>query len=251
MIEIRNVWKRYGEKVVLEKLSLQVEQNEFVTIVGSSGCGKTTFLRMLLGEVEPSEGSISLDNIVLATEPNASRGVVFQRYSVYPHLTVLENVVLGLDFGTSRLVGRSFGKKRKRHAELARSMLVRVGLERSLHSYPTELSGGMQQRLALAQTLVTEPKILLLDEPFGALDPGYRMDMHELVLGLHQELSLTVFMTTHDISEGFNLGSRLLVFDKTRLDPHEPDLFGATITLDLPLNETRNGDALSEHRQAS
>ena len=93
----------------------------------------------------------------------------------------------------------------------------------------------MQQRLALAQTLITAPRILLLDEPFGALDPGIRADMHELVSGLHEELGLTVFMVTHDIAEGFKLGTRLLVFDKPRVDPHQPDYYGATITFDLPV----------------
>ena len=116
-------------------------------------------------------------------------------------------------------------------------MLDRVGLGSAADNYPSELSGGMQQRLALAQTLITEPRILLLDEPFGALDPGIRADMHELVGQLHRDLDLTVFMITHDISEGFALGSRLLVFDKPRVDPHEPDLYGATITFDLPVGE--------------
>ena len=109
-----------------------------------------------------------------------------------------------------------------------------MGLSAEANAWPSELSGGMQQRLALAQTLVAEPGVLLLDEPFGALDPGIRQDMHELVLKLHRELSLTVFMVTHDIAEGFKLGTRLLVFDKPRIDPHEPDLYGASITYDLP-----------------
>ena len=97
----------------------------------------------------------------------------------------------------------------------------------------------MQQRLALAQTLVTAPRILLLDEPFGALDPGIRADMHDLVARLHEQLALTVFMVTHDIAEGFKLGTRLLVLDKPRIDPHEPDAYGATITFDLPVANDR------------
>lgn len=244
MIEVRNVWKRYSGKTVLENVRLRVEKNEFVTIVGASGCGKTTFLRMLLGEVEPCEGTIRIDGAPLVPEPRADRGVVFQRYSVFPHLTVLGNVLLGLDLGDAPWLGRTFGRRRVRNVARAREMLARVGLERSAHSYPSELSGGMQQRLALAQTLITEPRILLLDEPFGALDPGIRSDMHELVRELHRELDLTVFMITHDIAEGFSLGSRLLVFDKPRIDPHEPDLYGATITFDLPVGHRRRADSI-------
>ena len=247
MIEVRNVWKRYPGKTVLENVRLRVEPNEFVTIVGASGCGKTTFLRMLLGEVEPCEGVIEIDGVPLVPEPRADRGVVFQRYSVFPHLTVLGNVLLGLDLGMSRLFGRTFGSRRARNLARAQEMLERVGLLSSAGNYPSELSGGMQQRLALAQTLIMEPRILLLDEPFGALDPGIRSDMHELVRELHRELDLTVFMITHDIAEGFSLGSRLLVFDKPRIDPHEPDLYGATITFDLPVGERRKVDSIVDH----
>ncbi len=244
MIEIRNVWKRYLDKTVLEKVSLHVKKNEFVTIVGASGCGKTTFLRMLLGEVEPSEGSLVVDGEPLTPEPSVDRGVVFQRYSVFPHLTVLENVLVGLELSHARWLGRTFGRRRAQNEERAREMLAKVSLERTADSYPSELSGGMQQRLALAQTLVVAPRILLLDEPFGALDPGYRSDMHELLLDLFAELDLTVFMITHDIAEGFSLGSRLLVFDKPRVDPHNPDLYGATITFDLPVGHHRRLDSI-------
>lgn len=247
VIEIRNVWKRYLDKTVLEKVSLNVEKNEFVTVVGASGCGKTTFLRMLLGEVEPCEGSIRIDGERLIPEPAADRGVVFQRYSVFPHLTVLENVLLGLELTDSRWLGRTFGRQRARNVKRAREMLERVSLERTADNYPSELSGGMQQRLALAQTLVNAPRILLLDEPFGALDPGYRSDMHELLLDLFGELDLTVFMITHDIAEGFSLGSRLLVFDKPRVDPHNPDLYGATITFDLPVGHHRRLDSIMDN----
>ena len=226
---------------------------EFVTIVGASGCGKTTFLRLLLGEIAPCEGSIELAGEPLAAEPDANRGVVFQRYSVFPHLTVLGNVLLGLELRASRVLGRTFGAKRAENVAKAEQMLARVGLLSSARAYASALSGGMQQRLALAQTLVTEPRILLLDEPFGALDPGIRADMHQLVKELHADLKLTVFMVTHDIGEGFKLGTRLLVFDKPRVDPHEPDLYGATITFDLPVAREKPakaspGEARLEHR---
>ena len=246
LINVRNVWKRYRasgadgvDKVVLENIHLKVREGEFVTIVGASGCGKTTFLRLLLGDVAPCEGAIELAGEPLAAEPDANRGVVFQRYSVFPHLTALGNVLLGLELRDSRFLGRTFGAKRVRNVEQAERMLDRVGLLSSAHAYAAALSGGMQQRLALAQTLVTAPRILLLDEPFGALDPGIRADMHDLVARLHEQLALTVFMVTHDIAEGFKLGTRLLVLDKPRIDPHEPDAYGATITFDLPVANDR------------
>ena len=238
-IEVSNLWKSYPGKTVIENVSLKVDRGEFITIVGASGCGKSTFLRMLLGEIKADQGTISLEDAELKPEPSGERGIVFQRYSVFPHLRVLENVALGLEFNGSRWLGRTFGKSRKRNLEVASEMLARVGLSSSQHSFPSELSGGMQQRLALAQTLVTQPRVLLLDEPFGALDPGIRSDMHELIGQLHSDLNLTVFMVTHDMSEGFGLGTRLLVFDKPRVDPHEPDLYGATITFDLPVGEKK------------
>ena len=234
-IAVRNLWKEYGDQVVLERLNLEVQPGEFCTIVGASGCGKTTFLRLLLGEEAPTRGRILLDGEPLPAEPGPDRGIVFQRYSVFPHLTVLHNVLLGLELRAAPLTGRLFGAARREARERARQMLEAVGLGRALDKYPTELSGGMQQRLALAQSLVMHPRILLLDEPFGALDPGIRADMHELVGRLWRENDLTVFMITHDLKEGFHLGTRLLVFDKLRHDPDAPNAYGAGITYDLPV----------------
>ncbi len=232
---MRNVWKHYGEQVVLEQLNLEVSSGDFLTIVGPSGCGKTTFLRMLLGEEAPSRGTIELDGRALGLEPDATRGIVFQRYSVFPHLTALGNVMLGLEFGHHRLLGRSFGSTRRRIRTQAEAMLAQVGLQAAAGRYPSELSGGMQQRLALAQSLVTRPRVLLLDEPFGALDPGIRADMHGLVGTLWREHGLTVFMITHDIKEAFALGTRLVVFDKVRHDAQAPQAYGSRITYDIPL----------------
>ncbi|MDT4860530.1 Bicarbonate transport ATP-binding protein CmpD [compost metagenome] len=194
---------------------------------------------MLLGQESPSRGSILLDGRPLAAEPDASRGVVFQRYSVFPHLSVLDNVALGLELPRAPLFGRLFGAARRQAREEAAAILAKVGLGHALDKYPSQLSGGMQQRLAIAQALIMKPRVLLLDEPFGALDPGIRKDMHELLLALWRETRLTVFMVTHDLSEGFSLGTRLLVFDKVRHDPHAPNAYGARITYDIPLNADR------------
>lgn len=238
-ISVNNVWQQYDDQVVLEGLNVSVAEGEFCTLVGASGCGKSTFLRLLLGQEVPSKGAILLDGKPLASEPDASRGVVFQRYSVFPHLTVLDNVALGLEFPRSALLGRLFGSAKREAREQASVLLHKVGLGHSLDKYPSQLSGGMQQRLAIAQALIMKPRVLLLDEPFGALDPGIRKDMHVLLLELWRETQLTVFMVTHDLSEGFNLGTRLMVFDKVRHDPHAPGAYGARITYDIPLNSDR------------
>ncbi|WP_392886132.1 ABC transporter ATP-binding protein [Pseudomonas migulae] len=238
-ITVKNVWQQYADQVVLEGLNLNVNEGEFCTLVGASGCGKSTFLRLLLGQEKASRGEILLEGQPLAGEPDASRGVVFQRYSVFPHLTVLDNVALGLELPRSPLLGRLFGSAKKVAREQASALLHKVGLGHSLDKYPAQLSGGMQQRLAIAQALIMKPRVLLLDEPFGALDPGIRKDMHALLLELWRETQLTVFMVTHDLSEGFSLGTRLLVFDKVRVDPHAPGAYGARITYDIPLNSDR------------
>lgn len=234
-IKIDKLWKQYGTQVVLEGLNKQVAQGEFITIVGASGCGKTTFLNMLLGTESPSRGAILLQGKPLVAEPSAERGIVFQRYSVFPHLTVLQNVIASREFEESAVLSRLFGSRKKAAVEEAKTMIESVGLSHALNKYPHELSGGMQQRLAIAQALLKKPRILLLDEPFGALDPGIRADMHKLVLALWKEFKLTIFMITHDIKEGFFLGTRLWVFDKSRHDPQAPDAYGAQITYDLPV----------------
>lgn len=236
-IEIKNLWKEYADQVVLEQINNRVSEGEFVTIVGASGCGKTTFLKMLLGTETASKGEIRLEGKPIAAEPNEDRGIVFQRYSVFPHLTVLENVVIARELEQSPLLGRLFGSARRKVKQEALAMIDAVGLSGSLTKYPHELSGGMQQRLALAQSLIKKPRILLLDEPFGALDPGIRADMHQLVIRLWHEHRLTVFMITHDIREGFYLGTRLWVFDKDRHDPQAPGAYGARITYDLPVGK--------------
>ncbi|MDE1188673.1 MAG: ABC transporter ATP-binding protein [Pantoea sp.] len=243
LLQLKNLEKHYGQQVVLERLNISVEEGEFVAIVGASGCGKTTFLNMLLGTEAPTKGALLLDGEPIPDEPDAHRGVVFQRYSVFPHLTVLGNVMLAEEFSTARWLGRVWGRKRQAIRQRAQEMLAQVGLEHAQSKYPHQLSGGMQQRLALAQALMKRPRILLLDEPFGALDPGIRSEMHQLITQLWQQHGLTIFMITHDLKEGFSLASRLLVFDKLRHDPHAPEAWGATITYDLPLDRQRPADA--------
>lgn len=234
-LSVHNVWKSYGDNLVLERLNMTVEQGEFVSMVGASGCGKSTFLKMLLGSEGPSKGEIILEGKPLSQEPDADRGIVFQKYSVFPHLTVLQNVMISDEFASAKILGWTFGKKKKQIKQKAKEFIEAVGLTPAINKYPHELSGGMQQRLAIAQALMKKPKILLLDEPFGALDPGIRADMHVLIRDIWQKNNLTIFMVTHDIKEGFELGSRLWVFDKVRHDEHAPGAYGAQVTFDLPL----------------
>jgi NitT/TauT family transport system ATP-binding protein len=234
-VSIQNVWKEYGPQVVLENVRLEIADHEFVTIVGASGCGKTTFLKMLLGMEQPTRGQILIDGKPIRPEPDPERGVVFQRYSSFPHLTVLENVMLGLELQRAPLLGRLFGAARRQARETALAMLESVGLTAARDKYPAQLSGGMQQRLSIAQAVVCKPKILLLDEPFGALDPGVTADMHALILKLWTDNRMTIFMVSHDLSESFTLGTRLLTFDRLRTDPQAPERYGASVTYDLPL----------------
>ncbi len=234
-LSVRRLWKEYDGHVVLENVNLEVKDNEFITVVGASGCGKTTFLRMLLGEERSTQGTFLMDGRPLPDEPGPDRGVVFQHYSVFPHLTVLQNVLLGLELAAAPRLGKLYGAPRRRALTQVEQMLHTVGLHEARSKYPHMLSGGMQQRLSIAQSVITNPKILLLDEPFAALDPGLSADMHELILRLWEEHKMNIFMVTHDLKEGFELGTRLLVFDKVRLDPQAPERFGATITYDIPL----------------
>lgn len=242
-IVFENVWKEYGDHIVLEQISLHVASRAFVALVGPSGCGKTTFLRMLLGEESPTRGRILVDGVPLVPEPDADRGVVFQRYSVFPHLTVLQNVLLGRELEQAKFTGRLFGAARRAATDEAMALLAEVGLAGHEKKYPAALSGGMQQRLALAQAIMRKPKILLLDEPFGALDPGIRADIHVLMKRLWNETELTVVMVTHDLSEAFRLATRVIAFERDRNRPEERERYGATISRDLEIYPRRFANA--------
>lgn len=232
-ITFDKVWKEYGVTVVLERINLEIASRSFVALVGPSGCGKTTFLRMLLGDEVPTSGRILLDGVQMKAEPDSDRGVVFQRYSVFPHLTVLGNVLLGREFELSWFLGRLTAKKRRDASDEASALLEEVGLGGYEKKYPAELSGGMQQRLALAQAVMRRPKILLLDEPFGALDPGIRADIHVLIRRIWNANDLTIVMVTHDLSEAFRLASRVIAFERPRNRPEEIERYGATLSTDL------------------
>lgn len=237
-VEVDNIFQSYDGRPILERVSLSVEEGAFISIIGASGCGKSTFLRLLLAQETPTQGEIRIAGARPALEPGQDRGVVFQRYSVFTHMTVRENLVAAESFQANPW-GTFFGKEKRAACDRAEACLERIGLAHMADAYPAALSGGMQQRLAIAQALAAKPRVLLLDEPFGALDPGTRVSIHEFLLDMQEEYGMTVFMVTHDLEEGFKLGDRVLVFDKIRWDPHEPEAYGATVTYDLDTKRDR------------
>lgn len=239
LLKLSDVWVEYGDKIVLEQINLTIEEGAFVSVIGPSGAGKSSLLRLALGQEAPSRGKIMLDGVPLPPECGPDRGVVFQHYSVFPHLSALGNVMFGLECAQSPLLAKLSGAARRQAREEASQMLEEVGLQDNMHAYPAQMSGGMQQRLAIAQALIKRPRILLLDEPFGALDPGIRNDMHQLITRLWSDYELTVIMVTHDIGEAFKLGTRVLTLDKWRHDPHAPHRYGAKVVYDIPLTRKR------------
>ena len=250
-LSFRGVSVEYGSQIILERIDLEVAAGTFLSVVGPSGAGKTTFLRLILGQERPTHGALFIDGAPLPAEPGPDRGVVFQRYSVFPNLTVLRNVLLAYEFAGSRFLGRLFGARRRQAIAASEGLLDEVGLSAHRDKYPGALSGGMQQRLALAQAIARRPKVLLLDEPFGALDPGTRSQMHALVLQLWRDCGMTVVMVTHDIREAFLLGTRLITLDKLRYDPQAPGRYGATITYDIALKRKLALDPVEERARIS
>ena len=204
-----------GKQVVLNDISAQIRIGEFVTLVGPSGCGKTTLLKLILGSEKPTQGQVIVGG-ALVDGPNRDRGIVFQRYSLFPHLTVLKNVVFGLELEEFGLLDRwtnrlQLARKRREYRERAREYLDRTGLAEHADKFPHQLSGGMRQRVAIAQALIMKPKILLMDEPFGALDHETRQEMQFFILEQWEQMGMTVFFVTHDREEALFLATRAWV----------------------------------------
>ncbi len=212
VVTFKNVSKKFGEgpdaRLAIQDVSFTIEDipnlGELVTIVGPSGCGKSTVLRIIAGlkpHFPPTSGEVLVQGRPIE-EPGPDRGLVDQKYSLLPHLNVLDNVSFGL-----KLRGLSRSERHDRAAEWVK----RVGLEGCEKKYSSELSGGMQQRVAIAATLILQPRILLMDEPFGALDPGIRLRMQELLINLWMEQQTTVFLVTHSVEEAVYLGDRVFL----------------------------------------
>lgn len=224
VLNIQGVSQWFGDNKVLHDINLKIVQGQFVALVGESGCGKSTLLRAILGTLPPKEGIIETDGI-LVNGPNHNVGVVYQHYDLYDWMTAEENVAFGLKLHETQLWQRLFRfnwwrKLRKKHLEKAREMLDHFRLESAHKKYPSELSGGMQQRVAIAQALIMRPKILLLDEPFGALDEATREELQSVLLMLYQENleacrngelpPWTVMMITHELDEAFYVSDRVV-----------------------------------------
>jgi ABC-type nitrate/sulfonate/bicarbonate transport system ATPase subunit len=193
--------RRGTEVIAVDDLSLEVADREFVSIVGPSGCGKSTLLRVVAGLIEPSSGEVLLNGRRI-DGPGADRGMVFQSYTLFPWLTVQGNVEFG-----SRLKAMTAGQR----AMVAREYIEMVGLAGFEYHYPKELSGGMMQRVAIARALANDPDVLLMDEPFGALDAQTRLIMQELLVGLWQRTPKTIIFITHDIDEALFLSQRVYI----------------------------------------
>ncbi len=198
---LRGVARHFGKVQALEATDLRVAENDFITILGPSGCGKSTLLRIVAGLEQPSAGEVLLDG-KRVDGPGAERGMVFQSYTLFPWLNVLSNVCFGL---------RERGMTTAEQRDIALEFINSVGLRGFEEHYPKQLSGGMQQRVAIARALANGPRILLMDEPFGALDHQTRELMQELLLGIWESQRKTVLFVTHDIDEAVFMGSRVLV----------------------------------------
>jgi ABC-type nitrate/sulfonate/bicarbonate transport system ATPase subunit len=205
ILQVRGVSRRFvsqhGDTLALQATDLDVAENDFITILGPSGCGKSTLLRIVAGLDRPTTGEVLLDGRRIEG-PGADRGMVFQSYTLFPWLTVRENVCFGL---------RERGLPKPQQQEIAQGFIEKVGLRGFEHHYPKQLSGGMQQRTALARALANKPRMLLMDEPFGALDHQTRELMQELLLGIWEAERKTVIFVTHDIDEAVFMGSRVVV----------------------------------------
>jgi NitT/TauT family transport system ATP-binding protein len=243
LIHIDHVSMSYGAppRLVLDRIDLDVEEGEFVCVLGQTGCGKSTLLRLVLGAEHPVEGRILIDGRE-HHQPDRTRGYVPQKYSLFPDKTVLNNITFGpevTEFGLGSRWTPRFHRRRNELRAEAFDYLRRIGLsEADGQKYPDQLSGGMQQRVAIAQALMTQPRILLMDEAFSALDPGTRKDMQKLIRALWEATGTTIMFVTHNTHEALLLGTRVIVLAKTAAQE------GSRVAADLHLPGTCREDEI-------
>ncbi len=225
-LHIHNVSKIYrsnGDEILaIDEIDLKIKNQEFATILGPSGCGKSTLLRIVAGLIKPTQGVVRLDGKMI-TSPGQDRGMVFQSYTLFPWLTVKENIQFGLELS---------GMPKAQKEQMAQEFVEKVGLKGFEKTYPKGLSGGMKQRVAIARALANNPAILLLDEPFGALDAQTRSLMQELLTQVWEELHKTILFVTHDVEEAIFLSDRVFVMTA------RPGKIKAEI--DIPLERPRS-----------
>jgi len=231
-IEIDDVSVCFGtgdqQHLAVDKTSLVIEAGEFVCILGPSGCGKSTLLNTVAGYVKPTSGQVTVDGVTV-TKPGPDRGMVFQQYSLLPWKSVFDNIAFG---------PRMAGKSKDEASALANTFLSLVGLTKFSNRYPAELSGGMQQRVGIARALANYPSVLLMDEPFGALDSQTRLMMQENLLSIWKEFGTTVLFVTHDVDEAVFLADRVLVMSAS-----PGQIIG---DLDIPLSRPRAPEVVSD-----
>ncbi len=210
-LTLERITHRFGTVVAVDGMSLDVRAGELVALLGPSGCGKTTLLRVIAGFLRPTDGRVLVDGEPIGDLPPHRRGVgiVFQNYALFPHMTVADNVAYGLE---------AHGLPRGRVSARVGEMLALVRMESFADRWPRELSGGQQQRIALARALAVEPKILLLDEPFGALDKNLRLDMQIEIKRLQRRYGITSILVTHDQEEALSIADRIAVLNRGRLE---------------------------------
>ena len=226
-LKIDNVYKEYqgrnGKTIALNGVSLDIKENEFICVVGPSGCGKSTLLNIIAGLLEPTSGTVTLDGKVIEGT-GVERGVVFQQYALFPWRTVLKNVMFPLEMK----------KVPKAEAEaIARKYIKSVGLEGFEKSFPKELSGGMKQRVAIARAYAANPEVLLLDEPFGALDAQTRVQLQSELLETWEKERKTCFFITHDVDEAVILAQRVIIMSA------RPGRIKKIVDIDIPYPRTQ------------
>jgi NitT/TauT family transport system ATP-binding protein len=266
ILDIKGLNHSFGDVNILHDINLQITKGSFVALIGGSGCGKTTLLKAILGTHPPTNGTILANNREVIG-PSRDIGIVYQKYTLFPHLTVLHNVAEGLRLDQTSIpyrLFRHFGWRRMReqHIGEALAMLNQVGLGKAIHLYPNRLSGGMQQRVAICQALIMKPKILLLDEPFGALDQHTREELQDMLLEFYWvnveaikkglEPPYTVIFVTHELREAFLLADRVIGLSrKWKRGDKNGDKDGATIVFDKSAPVFRPGQEKDYNRIAS
>ncbi len=214
-IRVEEVRKRFHDFVALDGVSLDIESGELVALLGPSGCGKTTLMRIIAGLEQPDSGSVSFNGTSIAGAPVRERGVgfVFQHYALFKHMTVFDNVAFGLTVRP-----RATRPSKAEIKERVMKLLALVHLDAFYDRYPNQLSGGQRQRVALARALAVEPRVLLLDEPFGALDAKVRQELRRWMRRLHDEMHITSVFVTHDQEEAMDVADRVVVMNKGRIE---------------------------------
>ncbi len=234
-IETQNLTKVYGEKPgikALENLDLTVKENEFTCIVGPSGCGKSTLLRILAGLETPTKGKALIKGQPIK-KPTPKIGLVFQEYTLFPWRTVTENIQFGLEIK---------GTPKKQRKQTAQQYINLVGLQGFENTYPTQLSGGMKQRVSIARTLANNPTVLLMDEPFGALDAQTRNQMQRELLRIWQKEKKTIVFVTHNVDEAVYLADKIAVMTK------RPGTIKQTTKIELPRERDRTSPKFNNYR---